>query len=152
MAKKVQQSTRCAQAFACRTALQVRYCRAPSGNDPVDEELHRFDEHMKNVRGLAPKTRGMALHAVRLLLLDQFGDRPVVISAIRPEDVRRFVTGQRSLYSTPASAGTLASALRGYLRFRATCGDQVHGLIGVVSYPANWQLASLPKAEHEHGD
>jgi site-specific recombinase XerD len=113
---------------------------------PVDEELHRFDEHMKNVRGLAPKTRSMALHAVRLLLLDQFGDRPVVISAIKPEDVRRFITGQRSLYSTPASAGTLASALRGYLRFRATCGDQVHGLIGVVSYPANWQLASLPKA------
>src|SRR3984893_10192784 len=26
------------------------------------------------------------------------------------------------------------------------CGDQVHGLIGVVSYPANWRLASLPKA------
>ncbi len=113
---------------------------------PVDEELHRFDEHMKNVRGLAPKTRSMALHAVRLLLLDQFGDRSVVISAIKPEDVRRFVAGQRSLYSTPASAGPLASALRGYFRFRATCGDQVHGLIGVVSYPANWQLASLPKA------
>ncbi len=36
--------------------------------------------------------------------------------------------------------------MRGYFRFRATCGDQVHGLIGVVSYPANWQLASLPKA------
>ena len=88
----------------------------------------------------------MALHIVRLLLLDQFGDRPVVISAIKPEDVRRFVTGQRDLYSTPSSAGTLVSALRGYLRFRATCGDQVHGLIGVVSYPANWQLASLPKA------
>jgi integrase/recombinase XerC len=113
---------------------------------PVDEELRRFDEHMKNVRGLAPKTRSMALHIVRLLLLDQFGDRPVVISAIKPEDVRRFVTGQRALYSTPASAGALASALRGYLRFCATCGDQVHGLIGVVSYPANWQLASLPKA------
>jgi integrase/recombinase XerC len=36
--------------------------------------------------------------------------------------------------------------LRGYFRFRVTRGDQVHGLIGVVSYPANWQLASLPKA------
>ena len=112
----------------------------------MDEELRRFDDHMKNVRGLAPKTRSMALHTVRRLLLDQFGDRPVVISAMQPEDVRRFIAGQRELYSTPASAGALASALRGYFRFRATCGDQVHGLIGVVSYPANWQLASLPKA------
>jgi integrase/recombinase XerC len=113
---------------------------------PVDEDLRRFDEHMKNVRGLALKTRSMALQTVRRLLLDQFGDRPVVILAIKPDDVRRFVTGQRELYSTPASAGALASALRGYFRFRTTCGDQVHSLIGVVSYPANWQQASLPKA------
>ena len=61
----------------------------------MDEEVHRFDEHMKNVRGLAPKTRSMALHAVRLLLLDQFGERPVVISAIKPEDVRRFIRKPR---------------------------------------------------------
>jgi integrase len=50
------------------------------------------------------------------------------------------------LYRTPASAGTPVSALRGYFRFRTACGDQVHHLIGVVIYPANWQLASLPKA------
>jgi integrase len=113
---------------------------------PVYEELRRFDEYVKNVRGLALKTRSMALHTVRRLLLDQFGDRPVVVSSIKPDDVRRFVAGQRELYSTPASTGALASALRGYFRFRTTYGDQVHGLIGVVSYPANWQLASLPKA------
>jgi integrase/recombinase XerC len=110
------------------------------GTTPMDEELRRFDDHMRNVRGLAPKTQSMALHTVRRLLLDQFGDRPVVISAIKPDDVRRFVAGQRELYSTPASAGALASALRGYFRFRTTCGDQVHGLIGVVSTQptGNW--------------
>jgi integrase/recombinase XerC len=116
------------------------------GTTPVEEELRRFDDHMNHVRGLAPKTRSMFLRTARRLLLDQFGERPVVISAIKPEDVRRFVACQNELYSTPASVGTLASALRGYFRFRATCGDQVHGLIGVASYPANWQLASLPKA------
>jgi integrase len=39
----------------------------------------------------------------------------------------------------------VVSALRGYFRYRASLGDAVHGLIGAVSYPANWQLASLPK-------
>ncbi len=116
------------------------------GMTPVDKELRRFDDHMKDVRGLAPKTRRMALHPVRLLLLNQFGERSVVFSAIKPDDVRRFIAACQVRYSTPASSGALASALRGYFRFRATCGDQVHGLIGVVSYPANWQLASLPKA------
>lgn len=113
---------------------------------PVEEELRRFDEHMGHVRGLAPKTRTLYLRTVRRLLLDQFGDRPIALSAITPDDVRRFVASQSELYSTPGSAGSLVSALRGYFRFRTACGDKVHGLIGVVSYPANWQLASLPKA------
>jgi len=116
------------------------------GATPIDEELRRFDDHMNHVRGLAPATRSMYLCTVRRLLLEQFGSRPVVLSAIMPEDLRRFVASQRELYSTPGSAGSLVSALRGYLRFRITCGDQMHALIGVVSYPANWQLASLPKA------
>lgn len=38
------------------------------------------------------------------------------------------------------------SALRGYFRYRTTCGDQINHLIGVANYPANWQLSSLPKA------
>jgi integrase/recombinase XerC len=113
---------------------------------PVDEELHRFDEHMHHVRGLAAKTRSACLRTVRRLLIEQCADQPVVISSIKPDDLRSFVARQSKLYSTPASIGTLAGALRGYFRFRATCGDQVHGLIGVVCYPANWQLASLPKA------
>jgi integrase len=40
----------------------------------------------------------------------------------------------------------MISALRGYFRFRTTCGDQVHGLIGVLAYPIKWKLSSLPKA------
>jgi site-specific recombinase XerD len=113
---------------------------------PVDEELRRFDEHMDHVRGLAPTTRRMHLRTVRRLLLEQFGDGPVVLSAMIPEDVRRFVARQSELYSVPHSIGTLVSALGGYFRFRATSGDPVHGLIGVLSHPANWPLASLPKA------
>lgn len=116
------------------------------GTTPVDEELRRFDEHMDHVRGLAPGTRTLYLRTVRRLLLEQFGDRPVVLSAITPEDIRRFVASQSELYSTPGSAGSLVSALRGYFRFRTACSDQVHALIGAVSYPANWQLASLAKA------
>jgi integrase/recombinase XerC len=38
---------------------------------PVDEELRRFDEHLDRVRGLAPKTRSMALRIVRRLLVER---------------------------------------------------------------------------------
>jgi integrase/recombinase XerC len=112
---------------------------------PVDEELRRYDERMNHVQGLAPKTRTLYLRTVRRLLVEHFGDRAINFDAITPERVRRFLAAQSELYSTPGSAATLISALRGYFRFRATCGDRVHALLGVLPYPANWQLASLPK-------
>jgi len=112
---------------------------------PVDEELNRYGEYMEHVRGLAPKTRDMALHIVRRLLTARFGDGAIDIAAIKPEQVRRFFAQQAKLYSKPASAGSVVASLRGYFRFRASLGDLVHGLIGAVSYPANWQLSSLPK-------
>ncbi len=116
------------------------------GTTPVDEELQCFDDHMNHVRGLAPKTRSHYLCVIRRLLLGQFSDQPVVFSTITPKDIRQFVASQIKLYSSPTSAGSLVSALRGYFRFRATCGDQVHHLIGVLWRPANWKLSSLPKA------
>jgi site-specific recombinase XerD len=117
----------------------------PVNLTPVDEELRRFDEHMDHVRGLAPRTRRTTLRIVRELLWRRFRDRPVVVSAITPEHVRHFFARQSERYRAPASAGALVSALRGYFRFRAAAGDPVSGLISVLSYPANWQHASLPK-------
>lgn len=113
---------------------------------PVGEELQCFDDYMSDVRGLADNTRVLYLRTVRRLLEERFGKRCVVFSAITPEDVRRFVVGENERYSTPASFASVISALRGYFRFRFACGDPAHQLIGAVPYPANWQLASLPKA------
>jgi site-specific recombinase XerD len=118
----------------------------PVGTTPVDEELRCFDDHMNHARGLALRTRNHYLCIVRRLLFEQFSDHPVMFSTITPKDVRQFVASQIKLYCAPTSAGSLVSALRGYFRFRATCGDQVHHLIGVLWRPANWKLSSLPKA------
>jgi integrase/recombinase XerC len=118
----------------------------PVSMTPVDEELRAFDKHMEHVRGLATKTRQNALSIVQELLRGRFRDRPVVFSAITPDHVRRFFARLSERYRTPASMGALVAALRGYFRFRALTGDPVHGLIGVLAYPANWQQASLPKA------
>jgi site-specific recombinase XerD len=112
---------------------------------PVDEELRRYDEYMEHVRGLAPKTRSMALRIVGRLLTARFGEGPVDITTIKPESVRRFFAQQAKLYSKPAGAGSVVASLRGYFRYRASLGDLVHGLVGAVSYPANWSLSSLPK-------
>lgn len=115
------------------------------GHTPVDEELRRFDDHMNHVRGLAARTRKQYLAIVRSLLLAQFADRKVVIAAIKPNQIRKFIASQSTRCHKTVSIGATVSALRGYFRYRTTLGDAVHHLIGVTSFPANWQQASLPK-------
>jgi integrase len=85
------------------------------------------------------------LRIVRELLWQRFKDRPVVLSVLTPEYVRHCFARLTERCHAPLSMGAVVSALRGYFRFRASCGDAVHGLIGVLSYPTNWDQAALPK-------
>jgi site-specific recombinase XerD len=112
----------------------------------VAQELRRYDQYMEQVRGLAPKTREGALRLVEALLRKHFGDDAIQFDVITPERVRRFFAVQAKNYKAPTSLGTVVSALRGYFRWRATLGDRTHALVGALAYPANWQLASLPKS------
>ena len=113
---------------------------------PVDEELRRFDAHMDQVRGLAAETRRFDRHIVRCFLLQQFGNDPVDLAAIKPEAVRRFITDQSTHYSSPVGVARLIAALRGYFRFRIACADPVQALSAVAIAPRRWRQASLPKA------
>lgn len=117
---------------------------APSGH--IAEELWRYDQHMFKTRGLSACTRRNRLRTVQRLLLYKFAGRPVVFEELEPADVRHFIAEQLELLGTTSNATTLASALRAYFRYRTTCGDRVHGLLGVIASPAHWSLASLPRA------
>ena len=117
---------------------------APTGE--IADELRRYDDHMNKSCGLSEGTRRGALCTVRELLLDAFAGRPVVIAELKPDDVRKFIAARLDKVGTTSNAIMLASALRAYFRYRATCADQVYGLIGVISSPAHWNLASLPQA------
>ncbi len=112
---------------------------------PVDNELQDFDDYMNHVKGLAKTTRRQYLRITERLLTEQFSNTPVMIPSIKPEDIRQFINRQKQLYTTSGNFSLLITALRGYFRYRITLGDQVNHLIGVVNYPANWQLSSLPE-------
>lgn len=127
---------RCANAIAPK----------PMDTTAVGQELRRYDQYMEQVRGLAPKTREGALRLVEALLRKHFSDDAIRFEVITPEHVRRFFAAQAKNYKTPSSLGVVVSSLRGYFRWRASLGDRTHALVGALAYPANWQLASLPKS------
>lgn len=96
--------------------------------DAIEDQLECFDAHMQQARGLAETTRDRRLSVVRSLL--QFcaaGDSDAMATP-GADELRRFISQELSRIS-PASAGTLASALRGYLRFQALGGAHVDHLL-----------------------
>lgn len=67
-----------------------------------------------------------------------------VMAAPSADELRRFIA-QELFRSIPASSGSLASALRDYLRFRTLGGARVDHLLPVIASPAHWRLAPLPQ-------
>ena len=126
--------------------LESREARAPAPTGPIADELSRYDAHMSSARGLAAGTRRDRLRIVERLLLSKFAVRPVAVSSLLPEDVRQFIVDQLQALGTTSNAITIASTLRAYLRYRATCGDAVQPLLAVIASPAHWSMASLPRA------
>jgi site-specific recombinase XerD len=117
-----------------------------ASSEYIAEELRRYDEHLHDLRGLAACTRKTRLRVVGLLLRQHFGERPIRIERLRPDDIRQFLAIQSGGRRSASHASQLAVALRSYLRYRSTRGDDVGCLAAVISNPVHWRLASLPRA------
>ncbi len=50
----------------------------------ITEELCRYDEHLRDVRGLAAATRKWRLRTIGLLLQEKFKHRRIVFARLRP--------------------------------------------------------------------
>ncbi len=112
--------------------------------DAIDDQLGRFNAHMLHTKGLAEATRIQRLRVVRSLLQFRAAGGCDAMAAPSANELRRFIAQELSRIS-PASAGSLVSALRGYLRFQALGGARVEHLIPVITSPAHWRLAPLPQ-------
>jgi len=112
----------------------------------IDEELRRYDAHLRDVRGLAPETCRSYVRVAGCLLHRKFAAETFDLSRLRPADVQQFLASELDARRTPSNASHLACGIRSYLRYRNTCGDQINALNVVISLPAHWRLATLPRA------
>lgn len=118
----------------------------PGPSGPIAEELHRYNVHMRDARGLSVGTRKARLAIVAKLLQCKFAGAAIAVGELRPEDVRGFIATELTRVNSVSHASALAATLWAYFRYRSTCGDALHALLGVISSPARWSLASLPRA------
>ena len=117
----------------------------PTREGPIADELRSYDAYMRNARGLAAATRSGRLRIIERLLVKKFAGQPVAPGELQPDDIRRFIAEQLESLGTTSNAHAIVSTLRAYLRYRASCGDAVQSLLGVITSPAHWGMASLPR-------
>ena len=109
----------------------------------IKEELSRYDEHLRDVRGLAAGTRKDRLRIIGLLLEGKYKHRKIVFAEMQPDDVRQFLAKRLAGRQTSSNASQHAAALRSYLRYRATCGDSVGACASQLSFAQTWKVQRL---------
>lgn len=78
----------------------------------ITDELRRYDEHLRDVRGLAASTRKDRLYVAGMLLRQKFKGCAIDISRLRADDVRQFLAFQLEAHKTASNASRYAAALR----------------------------------------
>jgi site-specific recombinase XerD len=115
----------------------------PSRNSAIEQELMRFDTHMRDVWGLAESTRRRRCRVVGGFLVEHFGEQPISLATVGAESIRSFTLGKQARRPTTiAGYGVIIGC---YLRFRSMSGDRVGELKAAIPRVAHWRLASLPE-------
>jgi site-specific recombinase XerD len=110
----------------------------------LDHLQLRFAHHLKEQRGLRPKSVRQYLFHTRRFLVERFADGPLSLSELNAQDIVRCILRQARIVS-PHAARCMAKALRSLLRFLQQSGEIVIDLAARVPSVANWNLSGLPK-------
>jgi integrase/recombinase XerD len=121
----------------------IRPVAAPSMTC-VDGVIAAFDQHLEQTCGLAPATRHAYRREGRALLVGRFGQDAVDLAALRPDEIRDFLTA-RAKDLCPASANGVSNAVRALVRFLVLHGFRSAGAPSAVPRAAVWRLSHVPR-------
>jgi integrase/recombinase XerD len=118
---------------------------------PVDHFVHRFEEHLQHVRGLATRTICVYAAFARQFLIERFGSGAVDLHELRAVDAIEFVqhTAQRL---RPRRLKLAITALRSFLGHAQMLGEVTPGIAAAVPAVSVWSSTpALPRAiDAEH--
>jgi len=108
---------------------------------PLGRLKARYEEYLRKERGLSPATGYRYWFVLRRFLGERFGDGPIRLRDLRPDDVTHGL-----LRHAPRRGIQLyASALRSFFRFLFQEGDTDCDLSAVVPTVRRWRLVDVPK-------
>ncbi len=111
----------------------------------AERRADAYEEHLREVRGLARATIINYVPFIRSFLKDRFGAGPATLSDLRARDIVGFVQRQAP-HLHPKRAKLLTSALRSFLQYARFRGQVKLDLAAAVPVVANWSMSSIPRA------
>ena len=128
--------------------IVVKPAIAAPPQSPAQCMAESFGDYLRNMRNLAPTTIHGSVRAARKLLASLFGDAEVDFGQVTAAGVIEFVR-KATVRCTSRSAYRVISDVRTFLRFAHYRGLTGIDYSGCIPSPANWSLASIPKALDE---
>jgi site-specific recombinase XerD len=121
----------------------------PSPEPQVDQSplatlRRQYTNHLEKERGLAAVTVARYWPFIRRLILERFGDGPIRVPELAPDDIARHLL-RHARASSPKVARLMVSALRSFFRFLFQHGQTESDLTGAVPTVPEWRLAEVPK-------
>jgi site-specific recombinase XerD len=121
--------------------------RAPepvADESPLGRLGRQYENHLKKERGLAAVTVAEYWRFARRLIVERFGDAPIRVQDLAPDDVSGFIL-RHARSGSPGVAKLMVTALRSFFRFLFLSGQTQSDLAGVVPSVPDWRLVELPK-------
>lgn len=109
---------------------------------PVAQLQARYAAYLQHDRALPPSTATRHWFVLRRFLVERFGDRPIVLRDLQPDDVTRYLVRH---VPTQSRCSTQVSTLRSFLRFLWQTGDIDRDLAAAIPPIRRWRLVDVPK-------
>lgn len=116
----------------------------PIDQSALDDLKARYETYLRHDRGLSPLTGRRHWFVLGPFLRERFGDGPIHVRDLSPDDITRYVLRQIPRRSPP-SAQLDAWALRSFLRFLVQAGAIDRDLAAAIPPVRRWRLVEVPK-------
>ncbi len=111
---------------------------------PLAALRQRYETYLKKERGLSSITVVGYWRHIRRFLVERFGDAPLCLRELVPNDVSTFVL-RHARSGSPKVAQVMVTALRSFCRFLFRHAETDSDLTAAVLTVPQWRLAEVPK-------
>jgi integrase/recombinase XerD len=122
----------------------IRSPEPTADESPLAALRRRYADHLEKQRGLAAVTVGGYWPFIHRFIVERFGDGPIRVRELSPDDIARFLL-RHARSGSPKVARLMATALRSFLRFLFRDGQTDSDLAGAIPAVPEWRLAEVPK-------